>query len=240
MPNEHVEWIMHGLSESDPRCLRSPAELSAYIDKVGFLPLFKNQVSGFSVEELTAPDYWWSGDEKRDPWEWRAIIAREGKIAYGKFFERKAGFISPKWLPRFINYRRDGYDFDALWDDGKVKYAKKRIMDLFADSAELFSYEMKQKAGFGKDGEKNFDGLTTELQMQTYLVNADFRCRLNKAGIPYGWAIAVFTTPEQRWGAELVASAYREAPERSWTAIIDHAAALYPQADKKQLEKLLK
>lgn len=38
----------------------------------GFLPLFKNGIPGFSLEERTVPDYWWSGDEERDPWEWRA------------------------------------------------------------------------------------------------------------------------------------------------------------------------
>ena len=29
------------------------------------------------------------------------------------------GFISKKWLPVFANYRRDGYDFDALYEDGE-------------------------------------------------------------------------------------------------------------------------
>ena len=38
------------------------------------------------------------------------IIAAGGRIAYGKFFDRKAGFISREWLPVFANYRRDGYD----------------------------------------------------------------------------------------------------------------------------------
>ena len=38
---------------------------------------------------------------------------RYGKVAYGKFFDKKAGFISLEWLPYFANYRRSGYDFDA-------------------------------------------------------------------------------------------------------------------------------
>ena len=42
---------------------------------------------------------------------WRAIIARQHDIVYGKFFDKKAGFISKKWLPVFANYRRDGYDY---------------------------------------------------------------------------------------------------------------------------------
>ena len=52
-----------------------------YINEIGFLPLFKNEIPGFSVEERTVPHYWWSGDQERDPWEWREIIARSGKVA---------------------------------------------------------------------------------------------------------------------------------------------------------------
>ena len=37
---------------------------------------------------------------------------------YGKFFHKKTGYISVEWFPHFANYRREGYDFDALYDDG--------------------------------------------------------------------------------------------------------------------------
>ena len=29
-----------------------------------------------------------------------------------------------------MNFRRDGYDFDALWDDEKASFRQKKIMDL--------------------------------------------------------------------------------------------------------------
>src|SRR5699024_2986787 len=90
------------------------------------LPLFKNEVEGFSVEEKTSPLFWWTGDPKQDPWEWRAIIARSEKVAYGKFFNKNAGFISLRWFPHFANYRRDGYDFDARWEDGLSGYRSKK------------------------------------------------------------------------------------------------------------------
>lgn len=53
------------------------------------------------------------------------------------------------------------YDFDALYDDEKSSKRQKKIMDLFMDenaSKEMFSFEIKEKAGFGKGGEKNFEG----------------------------------------------------------------------------------
>lgn len=106
-------WIMCGVSQEDPNCLHTVEEAVKYIEEVGFLPLFQNAIPGFSLEERTISENWWCGDEKKDPWIWRELIARDGKIAYGKFFDKKAGFISRKWLPIFANVRRDGYDFDA-------------------------------------------------------------------------------------------------------------------------------
>ncbi len=107
--------------------------------------LFKNTIPGFSLEERTEPEFWWCGDPAVDPWEWRALIARSGEVAYGKFFEKKAGFISKKWMPCFFNYRRDGYDFDALWEDEKATKKQKKIMDLFETEEEFYSNELKAK-----------------------------------------------------------------------------------------------
>jgi len=184
---ENGEWVMYGLDWDDPDRIKSPDELLDYINTVGFLPLFGNEVDGFSVEEHTAPGAWWTDDEDTDPWAWRILLARSGKVAYGKFFHKKAGFISLDWLPYFINYRRDGYDFDARWDDELATLRQKKLMDLFTEEDALFGYQMKRKAGFGKNGEKNFAGVVTDLQMMTYLCIKDMRCRVNKRGEEYGW-----------------------------------------------------
>lgn len=72
------------------------------------------------------------GDAENDPWEWREIIARSGEVVYGKFFGKKTGFVSKEWFPVFANYRRDGYDFDARWDDELANIRNKRIMDWIA------------------------------------------------------------------------------------------------------------
>ena len=239
MGNEHGEWILFGAQAGDPGCLTTPEELLEYIDRIGFLPLFRNSVPGFSVEEHTLPGGWWSGDVKNDPWEWRGILAATGRVAYGKFFDRKAGFISLKWLPYFVNWRRDGYDFDARWEDAKAGRRHKKIMDLFAEGQSLFSYEIKAAAGFGKDGEKNFEGTVTDLQMQTYLCVRDFRQKLNKQGLPYGWNVGVLTAPETLWGYEAVTTAYSEEPEISKARIYEHLRAVCPTATDSQIDKIL-
>ncbi len=242
MGNESGEWIMHGVDWKDPKCIHTVDEAIEYINAVGFLPLFKNEVPGFSLEERTVAKYWWSGDIAHDPWEWREIIARSGKVAYGKFFGKKAGFISLEWLPFFANYRREGYDFDSLWEDGKASMRQKRIMDFFFDTNadnELFSFEVKQKAGFGKGGEKNFEGIITELQMQLYLCVSDFRQKKNKKGQEYGWAIALYATPEHLFGRDIVTSAYNEKPEMSHQKIASHIKKIFPGANDKDIKKVI-
>ena len=133
MGNEAGEWIMYGVDWNDPECIHTVDEAIEYINEVGFLPLFKNDIPGFSLEERTVPEYWWCDDQQKDPWMWRAVIARRHDIVYGKFFDKKAGFISKKWLPAFVNYRRDGYDFDARYEDGKASNRHKKIMDNFIE-----------------------------------------------------------------------------------------------------------
>ena len=234
------KWTLFGIDWNDEGCFHDVKELTEYIEKVGFLPLFSCGIDGFSVEEHTDPAYWWGGNAALDPWEWRAVVAREGKIAYGKFFGKKTGFISKKWFPYFANMRRDGYDFDSLWDDGKASQRQKGIMDLFEDDTRLFSYEIKDKAGFGKGGLKNFEGTITDLQMMTYLCMRDFRKKVNKHGEEYGWDVAIYATPEQLYGYKHVTSAYKESPEESRERIIKQLKKHFPDADEKMVRKLVK
>lgn len=243
MGNESGTWIMHGVDRNNPKCIHTVDEAIEYVNEVGFLPLFKNEISGFSLEERTVPEYWWCDDPKVDPWIWREIIVRSGKAVYGKFFDKKAGFISLKWLPVFANYRRNGYDFDALYEDGKAPVKHKKIMTHFINEnmdAEIFSNQLKVMAGFGKDGEKGFDGAVTALMMQLYLCNFDFRKRRNKNGQEYGWNVAAYCAPEHLWGYDVVTSDYKVDPKESWQRIIEHMHESFPDASDKQIIKVLK
>ncbi len=242
MGNESGTWIMYGVDWHDPECIHTVDEAIAYINEVGFLPLFKNEIPGFSLEERTCAEFWWSEDPKVDPWIWREQIARSGEVAYGKFFDKKAGFISLKWLSVFANYRRDGYDFDALYEDGKAPLKHKKIMDHFMDGnadEELLSNDLKKKAGFGKGGEKGFEGAITTLMMELYLCNCDFRKRVNKRGEDYGWNVAIYATPEHLWGPGSVRECYTEDPKLSWQRVVDHMQEIYPIATEKQVKKVL-
>lgn len=239
MKLENGEFILSGPSENSRACLRSPEDVIAAVDRAGLLPLFAGAVPGFSVEELTPAEWWWSGDLERDPWYWREQIAASGRAVYGKFFGGKAGFVSLDCFPRFANVRRDGYDFDALYEDGKASIRCKKIMDCFALADELPSYELKNLAGFGKGGERNFEGTVAKLQQQAYLVIRAFRRRRNARGLEYGWPVAVYTPAERLVSPELIAAAYREEPSESAQKLLGILKKAAPGAPESALLQLI-
>lgn len=230
---------MQGLEWENPNCIHTPEELGKLIEESGFLPLFRNNIKGFSVEEYTATECWWSKDIERDPWLWRVQLAQSDKFVYGKFFNKKAGFISKEWFPCFANYRRNGYDFDSLYEDGYAKNRCKKIMDLFEQKELISSIEMKKEAGFGKDGEKNFNGILTELQMQLYLTIQEFHKKRSKSGEEYGMYIGYYAKPDKLWGYDYITSCYAETREESKTRIETFMRKKYPDADVGVIRRFL-
>ena len=234
------DWNLKGCGRNDPERIRSLKELAGLIRKTGFLPLFSVGIPGFSVEEHVLSYDWWTDDPDRDPWVWRMLIAEYDDIAYGKFFDRKAGFVSKEWFPAFANYRRDGYDYEGMYEDGKMKGGAKKILDTLelnedAVGLELMSGQIRKNAGV----EKGFDGLLIDLQMQSFLLISRFQQKRNKKGIEYGWHLPSFMTPETKWGYEFV-NAEKEKPEESYMRIVKQIGAFYPDADKKAIEKVLR
>ena len=70
MANEGGSWIMKGMSWDDPYRIRTWRELVNWVNEIGFLPLFANEVAGFSAEEHVSPNFWWTGDREQDPRGW--------------------------------------------------------------------------------------------------------------------------------------------------------------------------
>lgn len=239
MGNESGTWIMYGLPEDDPECIHNFDEMSALISRVGFLPLFRNEIEGFSVEEYAAPHYWWTGDPERDPWEWRKEAARSREIAYGKFFGGKAGMISLDWLQTFLSFRRNGCDFEDLWYAGQVQFRQKKVMDCLTGVPEMPGWQIRREAGFGKGGEKNFEGTMTSLQNMLFVVISDFRQKKNKFGFDYGWEVSVYSRPEKVWGEAFVNESYRVPSSRAGAEIYEWMCKLYPDVTEGQLKSMI-
>ena len=219
--------------------LRSAEDIIELTAEAGFLPLFAGDIPGFSVEDCCPPELWFS-DEADGPWEWKGPIARSGTCVYGKFFGGKAGFVSREWLPDFVNLRRDGYDFDARYDDGLASRKDKDVYDTVAEHGAILSRELKRLRNYRKGGNTGFDTVITRLQMQTYITIGDFVYLQDKFGRPYGWGVAEYTTPEAQFGYDFVTSAYRRKPEESKERILAHLRGVLPEVGEEQIAKLLR
>ena len=232
------DWNMNGCGRDDPARFKTPDEAAAFIGKVGFLPLFDAGIPGFSMEEHVPARDWWTDDPARDPWIWRMVIAENKDIAYGKFFGRKAGFVSKEWFPAFANYRRDGYDYEGLYEDGKMKGRAKQILDALrldedAVGLEMMSGQLRKASSVAK----GFDNILIDLQMQSFLLISGFRQKRNRRGEAYGWHLPSFMTPETKWGYEFVNSVH-EKPEESREKIVDQIRKHFPAAGEKAVRKL--
>ena len=218
--------------------LRSAGDIVHLVKEVGFLPFFANEIEGFSIEENCPPELWFAGDAD-GPWEWKGPAARSGKCIYGKFFGGKAGFISLEWLPDFANYRRDGYDFDARYEDGLASRKDKGVYDTIVKHGALLSKELKDLCDYRKGGNKGFETVITRLQMRAYVNIADFVYMRDKFGRTYGWGVAKYSTPEELFGYETVTAAYKRAPEESKQRMVEYLSKILPDAEENQILKLI-
>jgi len=219
--------------------LHNAEELSGLVEEIGFLPFFANGIPGFSVEECTPSAYWFKEDVE-GPWEWKGEIATKKKAAYGKLFRNRAGYVSRKWYPYLANYRRDGYDFDAHYEDGLSSMKDRQIMEYLERHGGCLSTELKSQGNYGKGGNKGFDTVVTRLQMQTYITVCDFEYRKDSRGQEYGWGIARYTLPEEWLGRHACSSRYGEEPETSFRRMVSHLEKILPEAEEEEIVRLLK
>ncbi|MCD8012282.1 MAG: hypothetical protein LUG99_03780 [Lachnospiraceae bacterium] len=64
--------------------VKTKEDLINAVHRVGFLPLFRNFLPGFSVEDHVDPSVWFTGEP--GVWEWKGPVIQEAGCAYGKFF----------------------------------------------------------------------------------------------------------------------------------------------------------
>ncbi len=219
--------------------ITSAMELEALVQQMGFLPFFPCSIPDFSIKAFTPSRYWFV-EGVDGPWEWRMELARRGVAAYGKLFSRKAGLVSREWYPDLANYRRDGYDFDARYEEGLASRREKCVMDVLLREGPTLSKDLKKLAGFGGDGMKGFDTVITSLQMQTYITVHSFEYARDKHGKPYGWGIARYAVTEDVLGADVTQGAYHRDPEESKARIMQHLGMLFPDAFDNDLAKFIR
>ena len=219
----------------------SQSDLTDALREYGFLPFFSNSIEGFSIEEHIDQECWYHSDSGEwAAWDWKGPVIRSAGCAYGKFFEKKACYICPEWFPDFANYRRDGYDFDARWDDGLAQDRDRRLYELIDRTAPVLSKELKRMGDYRKGGNKGFETVITRLQAQGYVIISDFVYMRDKYGEPYGWGVAEYTTPERMMGESFTQKVYSRTPEESYDRLLSHFSRLFPHEELQTIRCFLR
>lgn len=217
--------------------VRTKADLIDAVERLGIVPLFGNSIPGFSVEEHVARGAWFDSDE--GVWEWKGPVIRESGCAYGKLFENKAAFVRTDLYAELANYRRDGYDMDARYDDGLAPRRDLELWDLVAKNGSVLSKALKAMGDYGRGGKKGFDTILTRLQRQCYVVTSDFVYETDRAGRRYGWGVAQYALPETLFGEVFTSRVYVHTPEESRGIVLEHLKALLPGVEEKKIVKFL-
>ena len=212
------------------------AALSELIQEIGFLPLLDSAVPGYSAMEIVDEDCRYSTDPDEGfdwpLWEWKGPIILEGNCVYGKFFDKKAGFISLDWWGDFCNYRRSKYPKP---EEGSIEDT---ILSVLQYNGSMITRELRRACGFtGKGMRSKFDGYVTRLQMACRIVTEDFVYPHDKHGHQYGWGWSLLTTPESLYGPNHANCPHT--PEESHKRLLAHFHSIVPSATEKQIARIL-
>lgn len=226
--------------------VRSKQDLIDAVGEYGIVPYFSTSIPGFSLEEHCPPAILFN-DTEENTWEWKGPVIQATGCAYGKFFEKKAAYVRKDLFLDLANYRRDGYDFDARYDDGLARFQDKQLFDLIDESAPVLSRVLRQSGGYAysgrwqkTEGKKGFDASITRLQEQCYVIISNFVYTLDKNGNRRGWGVAEYSTPEKFVGTDFSDRVYQRSPEESRERLMEYLRGLFPGASEKDLKRFLK
>lgn len=175
-----------------PGEIRTPAVLSAegmlsLIKEYQLIPFFVNPIPGYSVEEHTPSDMWFTEDNL-GPWDWKIECVRSGDIAYGKFlFGGKAAFATVDVYREIMNWRRSLPKYKPTPDQQKV-------LDYLEEQGSITVPEVRKLMGVTKSAA---DALLARIQMQSRIITGDITRVYRGMDLRYnGWQRSSFCTPE--------------------------------------------
>ena len=225
--------------------VQTKQDLIDAVEEFGIVPYFTSSIPGFSLEEHCHPRMLFN-DTEENSWFWKGPVIRATGCAYGKFFGKKAAYVRKDLFLDLANYRRDGYDFDARYEDGLARFQDRQLYGLISENAPVLSKALRETGGYAysgrwqkTEGVKGFDASVTRLQEQCYVIISDFVFTLDKRGNRRGWGVAEYSTPEKFMGAAFSENVYRQSPEASYARLLDFLRTLLPEASEKDVRRFL-
>ncbi len=229
----------------------SPERMIEAIRHFGILPFFKGAVPGWSVEEMTPPECWFTSSEELGPWDWKIEVVREGDIAYGKYLGGKAAFMTSDYYRHLMNWRRSlpkykvaegGRYADKTRSGILMKQLSPAALTAVRENGEADTKTIRAavtqavtpsllralggsyKANLQPVVKKSItDSVIGFLEMGTWIVVGDFTRVYRGANLEYcGWQRASFTTPDELFGS-LQSEVEEERP--SWARFFEDGGA---------------
>ena len=218
------------------------------IRRYGIIPFFENPIRGWSVEEMTPPEFWFSEEGAQlGPWDWKIDVLQRGDIAYGKYLcGGKAAFATVEWYRELKNWRRAQEKYRPVGEQVAV-------MEYLIRNGSVSIREIRHLLGVKKSAA---DALITRLQMQCRVLTGDIQRVYRGADLHYnGWQVSSFCRPEDlfsggdapaAFGGIVPVSLLEEdplatdhTPEESLSLLTDHIASL-TGASPALIQKLLR
>ena len=228
-----------------PATVVSAETMLGAIETLGIVPFFENAILGYSIEEMTARENWFDGQEdlRQTPWDWKIPVVQSGDVAYGKFlWGGKAAFATVEWYAELMNWRRSLPKYQPTAE-------QQQVMDWLAEHGSIGIKEIRGLLGVKKSAA---DALMTRLQMQCRVVTGDITRVYRGPDLHYnGWQISSFCTPESLFNVEALPGPggfpFGEArtldvdhsPAESLQLLVDHILSIAPAATGQQVMKML-
>lgn len=244
--------------------INSAATMISAIRKYGFIPFFKCGIEGWSIEEMTDPEYWFMSSDHLGPWDWKIEVVREGNIAYGKFLGGAAGFATTEYYRHFMNYRRSlpkyrvilGEEYhESTQNEMMMKFLAPAAFKLVKERGAVESREIREvlknavtpqllasvtpscRANLSPSVKKSVsDTVISYLEMGTWTVVADFIRLYRGKNLEYsGWQRSIITAPDDLFEQSILVNC---TPEESRQLLIDHLKVHFPD-QQKRIEKII-
>ena len=228
-----------------PATVVSAETMLGTIEELGIVPFFENPIFGFSIEEMTARENWFDGQEdlRKTPWDWKIPVVQSGDIAYGKFlWGGKAAFATVEWYAELMNWRQSLPKYQPTED-------QRLVLDYLDEHGTIGIKEIRGLLGVKKSAA---DALITRLQMQCRVVTGDITRVYRGPDLHYnGWQVSSFCTPESLFCVDAIPGPggvpfgeartleVDDSRAESLARLVEHLRELVPDVAEKQVMKML-